>query len=419
MPGMTNYDRLINYFLITVIFLNLSFSNGKVTDLQDQIHIIVVDKAFDFFTWTVDAAWIKIQLSSINAPHYFSPTQQHNLVIESLDIIHEIDATNSEINRIYSDPSVKDPITASQKQKEKLSNLNQRWNIIGQFAESTLEMQVTSVLTDLALTVGGQPVPAVLYHVTPLPQNLVISKREKIGAETNYILTPLSIQDEDRLEKNVDERLNVSSIVVEIGGLAAYPTMIMRTASLDWLVNTIAHEWTHLYLGQHPLGNNYNSPELRTMNETTASISGSEIGKIVMNRYFPEMVTQNNLQENRISMKIPATKPPIFDFRNEMHITRTQADELLAQGKIIEAEQYMNSRRQLFWDNGYTIRKINQAYFAFYGSYADTPGGAAGEDPVGPAVRALRAQSGTLKEFLERISNMTTFAQLQQAIINK
>ena len=59
--------------------------------------------------------------------------------------------------------------------------------------------------------------------------------------------------------------------------------MIMRTTALDWLSSTIAHEWTHLYLGQRPLGIHYeSSPELRTMNETTASISGNEIGGIVM-----------------------------------------------------------------------------------------------------------------------------------------
>jgi hypothetical protein len=90
----------------------------------------------------------------------------------------------------------------------------------------------------------------------------------------------------------------------------------------------------------------------------------------------------------------------------------------LSQGKIMDAEAYMERRRQFFWENGYSIRKINQAYFAFYGSYADTPGGAAGEDPVGPAVRALRTQSTSLKEFLERISRMTTFAELQKAVKN-
>ena len=44
------------------------------------------------------------------------------------------------------------------------------------------------------------------------------------------------------------------------------------------------------------------------------------------------------------------------------------------------------------------------------------PGGAAGEDPVGPAVRALRAQSSSLLAFLEKIAQMSSFQQLQDAL---
>jgi hypothetical protein len=76
----------------------------------------------------------------------------------------------------------------------------------------------------------------------------------------------------------------------------------------------------------------------------------------------------------------------------------------------------MGSRRQIFWDHGYAIRKLNQAYFAFFGAYADVPGGAAGENPVGPAVRALRAKSPTLEVFLEEISQMTSFDELKAAV---
>jgi hypothetical protein len=76
----------------------------------------------------------------------------------------------------------------------------------------------------------------------------------------------------------------------------------------------------------------------------------------------------------------------------------------------------MEQRRQLFWENGYGIRKLNQAYFAFHGAYADEPLSAAGEDPVGAAVRALRAQSPSLAHFLNRISWMTSFEQLKQAV---
>jgi hypothetical protein len=107
---------------------------------------------------------------------------------------------------------------------------------------------------------------------------------------------------------------------------------------------------------------------------------------------------------------------PVFDFREQMYITRVNADLLLAEGKIEEAEAYMEERRQVFLRNGYLLRKINQAYFAFYGAYADTPGGAAGEDPIGPAVRALREQSDSLTDFINTIRWITTLEELQEEL---
>jgi hypothetical protein len=99
-----------------------------------------------------------------------------------------------------------------------------------------------------------------------------------------------------------------------------------------------------------------------------------------------------------------------------MHETRVTVDEMLKQGKIDEAEAYMEQRRQYIRENGYLIRKLNQAYFAFHGAYADTPGGAAGTDPVGPAVRALRKESPSLAAFVNKISWMTSFEQLQKSV---
>ena len=225
------------------------------------------------------------------------------------------------------------------------------------------------------------------------------------------------------LEKKIDSALDVSSLVVPVGGIGSYPTMIERSTSLDWVSNTIAHEWIHNWLSLRPLGVRYElNNELRTMNETTASIAGDEIGDFLIKMFYPEMAKE---REETIFVSIqtghpdPNDLPKVqFDFRSEMHITRVQVDKFLAEGKIEAAESYMESRRQLFWDNGYAIRKLNQAYFAFYGAYADVPGGAAGEDPVGPAVRALRAQSPTLISFLDKISKMTSYKDLVTSISN-
>jgi hypothetical protein len=152
------------------------------------------------------------------------------------------------------------------------------------------------------------------------------------------------------------------------------------------------------------------------MNETAASISGNEIAQIVMRTYYPERAAADSIQTIGAKRDLPPLPAADFDFRLEMHATRVRVDELLAAGKVDEAEAFMEARRLTFWDNGYPIRKLNQAYFAFYGAYADVPGGAAGEDPVGPAVRALRQQSASLTDFLYVISQMVSFEQLQAAI---
>ena len=99
-----------------------------------------------------------------------------------------------------------------------------------------------------------------------------------------------------------------------------------------------------------------------------------------------------------------------------MHQTRLRVDDLLASGEIEEAEQYMEERRLFFWENGYQIRRLNQAYFAFYGAYADAPGGAAGADPVGEAVRRLWLAADSPTQFLELISPMTSFQSLLDLI---
>jgi hypothetical protein len=198
--------------------------------------------------------------------------------------------------------------------------------------------------------------------------------------------------------------------------------MIMRTTDLNWLTSTIAHEWTHNYLEFRPLGLLYDhTPELRTMNETTADIVGGEIGAEVLKAYYPKLSISLPPSVNLVALPGYHPNPgdvkrPVFDFRAEMHTTRVNADALLAAGKIAEAEAYMEHRRQIFVQNGYYIRRLNQAYFAFYGAYADVPGGAAGEDPVGPAVRALRAQSKSLADFVNRIAWMTSFDELKKAV---
>jgi hypothetical protein len=370
---------------------------------------------FDYVSWTLDAFAVKLDQSVLGTPYYFSVSERHQIVANYLHLMENILSIEDKLSLMYSDPKVTNPAEASSGLQEELASLDKQQRLLAPLAESVLQDQISETLADLGLTTGGQPIPPVLFHISPLPYDLIISPREKIQQDAAISLVPnLSVTQQSDLETKVDSNLDVSSLVVPVGGIGSYPTMVMRTTALDWLSDTIAHEWTHNWLTLRPLGLNYEtSPELRTMNETTASISGHEISVLVLKKYYPELTAEYGIQLVNLPFSTETTD---FNFNNEMHITRVHVDELLAQGKINDAEAYMEQQRLFFWQNGYAIRKLNQAYFAFYGAYADTPGGAAGEDPVGPAVRALRAQSTSLTVFLKTISQMDSFKQLQAAI---
>ncbi len=270
-----------------------------------------------------------------------------------------------------------------------------------------------SILNEFGLTFVGQPLPPIFYHVTPLPWALIVSPRNKIAEVADISLqTDLGVEDHIHLEDQVSSALDLSTLVVPVGGVGTYPTMVAQTGDLNWLAEVVSHEWTHNYLTLHPLGVLYlESPELQTMNETTANIVGKEIGAAVIARFYPEPVPPEPTAP--VQSNENAASAPVFDFQKEMHNTRVQVDSLLSEGKVEEAERYMEERRQVFWDHGYAIRKLNQAYFAFYGSYADVPIGPAGEDPVGAAVRELRRRSSSLAEFVHRMAGLTSFQALQ------
>jgi hypothetical protein len=411
---------LIIYLLLGVLLLTAS--DPVSNEPAGRARAFTRPIEFDYFSWSVDAALLKLQSGAAGLPYYLDNAARKQAVMGYMYLTERILQAENQLNLIYADPGITDKETATAHLRTEIARLQSRQDDLMPLGEATLQEQVGAVLADLDLTTGGQPVPPLLYHSSAVPMGLVISPRDHIEQLANISIQPnLSVDQQATLEDLVANELDVSTLVVGIGGVGVYPTMVMRTTSLPWLSDTIAHEWAHNFLTLRPLGLLYDTtPELRTMNETTASIVGVEVGALVMQRYYPELVGATPSAHQLASVD-PAVynledEPPVFDFRAEMHETRVTADELLAEGKTEEAEAYMESRRELFWQNGYAIRKLNQAYFAFYGAYADVPGGPAGEDPVGPAVRALRAQSGSLAEFVDRISWMTSFEQLQAAI---
>jgi len=416
--------RLFDLFVVILVVLFASKSDApRFSSDTDRTRIFTRQIEFDYPNWVWNAAWVKIEQGTLGAPYSFDRGTSKQIVFNYLRTTQQLMQIDYRTEQIFADPGIIDKDSATEFLRKQRDELTIRQTQLAPFAESILQSQLSEALAALGLTTAGQPIPQVLYHTTPTPRALIVSPRNRIVQIANISILPtLKLDEEIKLEDDVAKSLNVSTLVVGIGGVGVYPTMVMETTDLRWMLDTIAHEWTHNYLNLRPLGLNYSTtPELRTMNETTASIAGNEVGTYVVQKYYPELL-ESSRNRNLISFNpspLPShglDDPPSFDFRSEMHTTRVTADALLAKGKIDEAESYMEQRRQYFWQNGYLLRKLNQAYFAFHGAYADVPGGAAGEDPVGPAVRALREQSDSLADFINTIAWMKSFDELKQAI---
>lgn len=416
--------RIIDFLaLVLAVGIAATGDAPRLTDTSDRVRSFTREIEFDYPNWVWNAAWVKFEQGSIALPYLFDRSTNKEIVVEYLRTTRNLMQAEQEIEQIFADPSITDKEASSAYVRAQRDKLIDRQNSLAPLAEATLQSQLGDALAEFDLTASGQPIPPVLYHMSSTPLALIVSERSVIQQIANISVLPtLTLDNQIQLEDKVAKSLNVSTLVVPIGGVGVYPTMVTETTDLRWMLDTIAHEWTHNYLSLRPLGINYSTtPELRTMNETTASIVGNEVGTYVLDKNYPELFTSSSnpnlisLDESNLSAK-QLDDPAPFDFRAEMHETRVTADKLLAEGKIEQAEAYMEKRRQFFWDNGYLLRKLNQAYFAFHGAYADVPGGAAGEDPVGPAVRALRAQSASLADFVNTIAWMTSFEQLKQAI---
>ncbi len=142
------------------------------------------------------------------------------------------------------------------------------------------------------------------------------------------------------------------------------------------------------------------------MNETAASIAGDEIRRIVMERYYPEFAWRHWQAGQAGRAGVDAH----LQLRFPLKCTKRGCAPMNCwrRAKSKKPKPTWKRAGKSFGRTGYPIRKLNQAYFAFHGAYADTPGGAAGEGRWASRARAAAPAAPTLREFLERIGGMSS-----------
>ncbi len=297
------------------------------------------------------------------------------------------------------DPNFQDEIDALRDERRQLENR----------AERILESRVADAFRDAGLSrtlplFDGQNVlwPPVDVELDRPPRVLAVSPRDTIQLRRTILLDPsLSSNDVLAIEAAVEASGRYSALVDTIGGVAAYPAIIRDTRSYPSTVDTIAHEWVHHYLFFYPLGLAFfDNNDLRTINETVADIVAGEIAARVLNTFPPVRFA-----------------PPPSTNRSEtdaiLRQLRLDVDDLLADGRVEQAERIMEAVRLDLIEQGRTLRRINQAFFAFNGVYGNTP---ASTSPIGPLLSTLRAAAPTLIEFVTTVREIDTLPELQALV---
>lgn len=411
---MSKYHRPKIKHILGLLLLALALGGDAVPPARQfslRLNQSAVPFTFDLVRWEVEALTEKIgaRMGSRRQERLARPADPS--LREYFASAQEVLDLQYAINR-----------AASQGDKPQLSSLEAllrelraRRGRLRPMVETTVEKDIEAVLAKegFASSIGGVlnfVFPPVVNKLDRLPLVLVVSAREKIAIKAEvYLLPDLASEQIEAIEQRA-ESLGVSALVVPIGGFSTYPSMVSETAPLEYVVHATPHEWFHQYLFFKPLGWRYwDSHELVTMNETVASIAGDEIGRQVNARYRkPEPPGSETKDEPG-----PPDQRPEFDFNQEMRRIRLQVDRLLARGDVAGAERFMEESRQYLLTRGVYLRKLNQAYFAFYGSYADSP---ISVDPIGQDLRELRRRSPTLKEFVKSVARMTSYRELRVAL---
>jgi hypothetical protein len=404
--------------LVLVTLISSSCAAGNVntsSSYNSKLGQIVQPYSFSLSGWELKAFFGDIRQKIVDPQSESVLTSQ--AVMNYFSYVIQLNTLKSDLQMAQA----KAPAGNVNQYEAKTSEVNQKIATLKPVVEQTIARQINQVLADQGISnpFGNNwfkmIFPPVNFNLEKPLYELIISPRDKIQRVQSITIKPeINSAQIEEVENSVGQ-LNMSALVVQIGGLGAtYPTFVANNADLRWTIDTAVHEWLHQYLAFKPLGFHYvldllglsHDYEIDTLNETVASMIGQELGSKVYDQYYSQYQTS------------PQERAPVgsgFDYNAAMREIRKTVDSYLEQGQVQAAEKYMQEQQQYLASKGHYIRKLNQAYFAFYGTYANGP---TSIDPIGVNLRLLRKQSPSVKGFLDSVAGITSSQQLK-ALIGK
>ena len=406
--------RLSKGVVLLIAAVVLLLPRGDVLSLTPAERA-AVEHRYDLIGWEVSnlpAKWL-VRLADL-LPWSGDPAGDRRAALSRyLDLTVQIRVARSELeSAVAGSPGVGKDTAALE---HRVDSLEAEQRSLRDAAEELIEGLVSSVLVEQGLNAAGEFVwPPVDVRLDRTPHLLVTSPRDRIERLESILLKPdVPAYSKDAMESRLLDEEDLSAAVIKTGGVATYPTVIPDDADLERLLELAAHEWLHIYLFFFPLGQGvFREDDIFTLNETLASMFGREAGRLAHERLTGERLPEPPAADGDSE----GVDSPGFSFDKFMRETRLHTDDLLAQGDIEGAERYMEERRLELNSHGYSVRKINQAWFAFHGTYADSP---ASVSPIAGELDELRALVSGVGEMVRVMRGVSSYEEFRALLAER
>ena len=420
---ISRFRRFLRWVVLALLPLLLVFGAASDTFTLNPVQRVALPYRYSITGWEVwnlADKWLH-KLSVLLPGRGKSDSEKRDDLYRYFDLGRELLTARDALNRAMSDPSAGGVASL----EEEVELIAGERSVLRDGVEETIESALSTAIRESGLSRWERFVfPPVDIRLAGPPIVLLTSPRDRIDRQHEVLMEPdISLVVRERLEDSLMAEHDVAAISFQVGGLAAYPASVLDIIPLDDTFRASAHEWVHHYMAFRPLGQKmFTSAEMVTLNETLADIVGREIGDrarelLLEGEALPPSPCLS--PDGDCAAPLPAPESGLHDrdehfgFNEEMRETRLRVDELLANGKVGEAEAYMEERRLFFVENGYPIRRLNQAYFAFQGTYAEN---AASSSPIAGQLHRFRELSPDLQAFVLRMADISSYPQFLERL---
>ncbi len=489
--SLTWLERLAIIVALLFMLRTPTVDNSRTGRIRNELQGV----EFNYIAWEVEALWAKAQQTLFGYYDYIGSAESKIIVIDYLVMIGQKQSLDYQIEQTYTNPTpdnIAQRAELNDQRTELVNSLNKLQPFVEPLIEDQVEAVLKDMGFNVAGQVLPPVrfrfvVPPDILVISPraiIQQDLSYSLRSLSPSET------VEIEERVTAASPTD-----SAFITGIGGVGIYPAIVDETRFAAFAYEIVAHEWSHHYLFLYPSGLEYLvAPETRIINETTATVFGNAVGLMVLERFYSDEVAQGliyipdypTLEDFFPTEAETANQPDTPDLfvqlnspdapmiyrahvqnttdyllalnydsaaQNSLDVwsqalnqrgirltnitevddrgtvinrTRLTADYLLQLQKIDGAEDYMSAQGRRL-----DIRRLNQAWFAFYEGYQAEPSAGGGVDititdvtdpnyqgdPIGPAIQEIYELAPSPYDFLVVMRDITTRQELLELLI--